>query len=52
MKAVNGIKRAEANANAVRVKYSSATLAKLKDLVEKAIRSKSYTYAREVRSFR
>lgn len=49
MKAVNGIKRAEANANAVRVKYSSATLAKLKGLVEKAIRSKSYTYAREVR---
>ena len=49
MKAVNGIKRAEANANAVRVKNSSATLAKLKGLVEKAIRSKSYTYAREVR---
>lgn len=49
MKAVNGIKRAEANANAVRVKYSSATVAKLKGLVEKAIRSKSYTYAREVR---
>lgn len=49
MKAVNGIKRAEANADAARVKYSSATLAKLKGLVEKAIRSKSYTYAREVR---
>lgn len=49
MKAVNGIKRAEANANAVRVKNSSATLAKLKGLVEKAIRSKSYSYAREVR---
>lgn len=49
MKAVNGIKRAEANANALRVKTSSATLAKLKGLVEKAIRSKSYAYAREVR---
>lgn len=48
MKAVNGIKRAEANANALRVKTSSATLAKLKGLVEKAIRSKSYSYAREV----
>ena len=49
MKAVNGIKRAEANANALRVKTSSATLAKLKGLVEKAILSKSYSYAREVR---
>ena len=49
MKAINDIELAEANANAVGVKYSYATLAKLKGLVEKAIRSKSYIYAREVR---
>ena len=49
MKAINDIELAEANANALGVKYSYATLAKLKALVEKAIRSKSYIYAREVR---
>ena len=49
MKAINDIELAEANANALGVKYSYATLAKLKGLVEKAIRSKSYIYAREVR---
>ena len=48
MKAINDIELAEANANALGVKYSYATLAKLKGLVEKAIRSKSYIYAREV----
>ena len=49
MKAINDIELAEANADALGVKYSYATLPKLKGLVEKAIRSKSYIYAREVR---
>ena len=49
MKAINDIELAEANANALGVKYSYSTLAKLKSLVEKAIQSKSYIYAREVR---
>ena len=51
MKAINDIELAEANANALGVKYSYATLAKLKGLVEKAIQSKSYIYARQVRYF-
>ena len=51
MKAINDIELAEANANALGVKYSYSTLAKLKSLVEKAIQSKSYIYARQVRYF-
>ena len=49
MKAINDIELAEANANALGVKYGNATLAKLKSLVEKAIQSKSFIYARQVR---
>ena len=48
MKAINEIELAQTNANASDVKYSSAALAKLKVLVERAIRSKSYKYARQV----
>ena len=48
MKAINEIELAQTNANASGVKYSSAALAKLKVLVERAIRSKSYKYARQV----
>ena len=48
MKAIGDIELAEANANALGVKYSNATLAKLKSLVEKAIQSKSFIYARQV----
>ena len=51
MKAINDIELAEANANALGVKYSYSTLAKLKSLVEKAIQSNSYIYARQVRCF-
>ena len=51
MKAINDIELAEANANALGVKYSYSTLAKLKSLVEKAIQSKSYIYARQVKYF-
>ena len=49
MKAINDIELAEAKANALGVKYGNATLAKLKSLVEKAIQSKSFIYARQVR---
>ena len=49
LKAINDIELAEANANALGVKYSYFTLAKLKSLVEKAIQSKSYIYARQAR---
>ena len=49
LKAINDIELAEANANALGVKYSYSTLAKLKSLVEKAIQSKSYIYARQAR---
>ena len=49
MKAIGDIELAEANANALGVKYGNATLAKLKSLVEKAIQSKSFIYARQVR---
>ncbi|XP_073229342.1 von Willebrand factor A domain-containing protein 7-like isoform X4 [Porites lutea] len=48
MKAINDIELAEANANALGVKYGNATLAKLKSLVEKAIQSKSFIYARQI----
>ena len=48
MKAIDEIELAQTNANALDVKYSSAALAKLKVLVERAIRSKSYKYARQV----
>ena len=48
MKAINDIELAQTNANASDVKYSNAALAKLKALVERAIRSKSYKYARQV----
>ena len=48
MKVINEIELAQTNANASDVKYSSAALAKLKVLVERAIRSKSYKYARQV----
>ena len=50
MKAINDIELAQTNANASDVKYSNAALAKLKALVERAIRSKSYKYARQVRN--
>ena len=49
MRAIKDIELAEVNANALGIKYSSSTLAKLKGLVEKAIQSKSYIYARQVR---
>ena len=48
LEAINGIERAVANARASGVRYSEATLAKLKRLLVAAIRSKSYKYAREV----
>lgn len=48
MKAINDIELAQTNAYASSVKYSSAALAKLKVLVERAIRSKSYKYARQI----
>ena len=48
LEAINGIERAVANARASGVRYSDATLAKLKRLLVTAIRSKSYKYAREV----
>ena len=49
MRAIEDIELAEVNANALGIKYSSSTLEKLKGLVEKAIQSKSYIYARQVR---
>ena len=42
------INRAAANANASGIRYSDRTFAKLKALVERAVRSKSYKYARQV----
>ena len=48
VKAINDIELAQTNAYASDVKYSSAALAKLKLVVERAIRSKSYKYARQV----
>ena len=52
MKAMNDIQRVQVNANASGVRYSDATLTKPKSLVERALRSKSYKYARQVRSLR
>ena len=48
LEAINGIERAVANARASGVRYSEATLAKLKRLLVTAITRKSYKYAREV----
>lgn len=48
LEAINGIERAVANARASGVRYSEATLAKLKRLLVSAIKSKSYKYGREV----
>ena len=48
LEAINDIERAVANARASGVRYSDATLTKLKGLLVRAIRSKSYKYAREV----
>ena len=48
LEAINDIERAVANARASGVSYSEATLTKLKALLLRAIRSKSYKYAREV----
>ena len=48
VKVINDIELAQTNAYASSVKYSSAALAKLKLVVERAIRSKSYKYARQV----
>ena len=48
VKAINDIELAQTNAYASSVKYSSAALAKLKLVVERAIRSKNYKYARQV----
>lgn len=49
MKVVNDLGREEANAKALGLKYRNSTLTKLKGLAEKAIQSKSYIYARQVR---
>ena len=50
LEAINDIEKAVANAKASgRISYSNATFAKLKTLVERAIKSKSYKYARKVR---
>ena len=51
VKAINDIELAQTNAYASDVKYSSAALGKLKLVVERAIRSKSYKYARQVLLF-
>ena len=48
VKVINDIELAQTNAYASSVKYSSAALAKLKLVVERAIQSKSYKYARQV----
>ena len=48
VKAINDIEVAQANAYASSITYSSAALAKLKLVAERAIRSKSYKYARQV----
>ena len=48
VKVINDIELAQTNAYASDVRYSSAALAKLKLVVERAIRSKSYKYARQV----
>ncbi|XP_022797736.1 von Willebrand factor A domain-containing protein 7-like [Stylophora pistillata] len=48
LEAINDIERAVANARASGVRYNGDTLPKLKRLIVRAIRSKSYKYAREV----
>ena len=48
LRVADDINRAAANANASEIRYSSGTLAKLKALVERAARSQSYQYARQV----
>lgn len=48
LEVINDIERAVANAKASGVRYSDRTLAKLKAVVERAIQSKSYKYARQV----
>ena len=48
LEALNDIERSVANARASGVRYSEATLTKLKGLLLRAVRSKSYKYAREV----
>ncbi|XP_022793661.1 von Willebrand factor A domain-containing protein 7-like [Stylophora pistillata] len=48
LEAINEIERAVANARASGVRYSETVFTKLKDLLERAIRSKSYKYGREV----
>lgn len=48
LEAINDIERAVANARASGVRYSEATLTRLKGVLVRAIRSKSYKYAREV----
>ena len=49
LEAINDIERAVANAKASGIRFSARTLNKLKAIVERAIRSKSYKYARQVR---
>lgn len=48
LEVLNDIERAVANANASGIRYSDRALAKQKALVEKAVRFKSYKYARQV----
>ena len=49
LEAINDIERAVFDAKASGIRFSGRTLNKLKALVERAIRSKSYKYARQVR---
>ena len=49
LEAINDIERAVFDAKASGIRFSVRTLNKLKALVERAIRSKSYKYARQVR---
>ena len=48
LEVLNDIERAVANANASGIRYSDRTFAKQRALVERAVRSKSYKYARQV----
>lgn len=48
LEAINDIERAVARAKASRFRYSEAIFSKLKGLLVRAIRSKSYKYAREI----
>lgn len=49
LEVLNEIERAVANANASGIVYSAQTLTKQKALVERAVRSKNYKFARQVR---